>query len=75
MATQTGLMVRRVVVSPDVVVAGGVDARRNSRRTHFTTLQLRHCTTLAQKKKEKLHNELESTLYYTNTFEYRLLDG
>ena len=45
-AAQTGLMVRRVVVRSGVV-AGGVDARRNPRRTHFTTLQLRHCTTLA----------------------------
>ena len=58
MAAQTGLMVRRVVVSPGVVVAGGVDARRNSRRTHFTTLKNRLCTTLAPLKKKSCATHL-----------------
>ena len=62
MAAQT-VMVRRVVVGPGVVVAGGVDARRNS------ALTARHCeidTTLAPLKKKELHNALEFTLYCTN---------
>ena len=62
MAAQT-VMVRRVVVGPGVVVAGGVDASRKS------ALTSRHCeidTTLAPLKKKELHNALEFTLYCTN---------
>ena len=50
MAAQT-VMVRRVVVGPGVVVAGGVDARRSS------ALTSRHCeidTTLAPLKKKRV---------------------
>jgi len=50
MAAQT-VMVRRVVVGPGVVVAGGVDARRKS------ALTSRHCeidTTLAPLKEKRV---------------------
>ena len=70
MAAQT-VMVRRVVVIPGFVVAGGVEAVC-SRCTHFAVATL---PTLAPRKRKKLHNALWSTLYYTNTLEYRNLDG